>query len=73
MRGSIADIYQVDKVVIDEAGFAQFANTLCPGSYQHQTKVRQDHGVRHPCIIDATEGRFLATRRSQNPTTWYLR
>ena len=51
MRGLIPYFYQVDKVVIDEAGFAQFANTVCPGSYQHQTKVRQDcSGLPYLCI-----------------------
>jgi hypothetical protein len=59
MRSSITDIYQVDKVVIDEAGFAQFANTLCPGSYQHQTKVRQDHGVYRICILTKPKVDFL--------------
>lgn len=59
MRSSITDIYQVDKVVIDEAGFAQFANTLCPGSYQHQTRVRQDHGVRRSRILTRLKVDFL--------------
>jgi len=51
MRSSISYVYQVEKVVIDEAGFSQFANIVRPGSYQHQTKVLQDRsGLPYWCI-----------------------
>jgi len=51
MRSPISYFYQVDKVVIDETGFAQFANMVCPGSYQHQTKVLRDRSGPPYCVL----------------------